>query len=580
MIEPATTAAVAVSTTAGEPSPLRAEAELAVAARLAEDAPGSVTDEQIACVASATVEALDEERLSAIVAALDGPSTAVLPAGIVSDLERDRIVDAVAGCLPWTQTILDSLQDLPDVPAAVVECAQAAAPSVETDRLVADIMLFGGDFVTVLNLVLPPDCLPQTGGFQADTPAGGLTAAQLMLDGVSPESAACVAEQVDALGGMPSGESDTEAAMAAEQAIVAMMLGCLTPEEMALLGDAAPATPTETTATTSESRAATTTEAPLVGESSLDSPIQLGAVVQVGSWRLRVSAITPDGTDEVMEENQFNDPPPEGNQFFIASLEATYTGTESSTFSGFSGDMRLKSVGDSRVAYEGFDASCGVIPDDIDDSGEAFPGGTVTGNVCWSIQSTDAASLVMIAEESFNFDDDTRAFLSLDPTATPINETTSLEEGRESGFESAVAIGESATVGGWELKVVAITPDGTDEVMEENQFNDPPPEGNQFFIASLEATYTGTESSTFSGFSGDIRLKSVGDSRVAYEGFDASCGVIPDDIDDSGEAFPGGTVTGNVCWSIQSTDAASLVMIVKESSNFDDDTRAFFALAN
>ena len=183
--------------------------------------------------------------------------------------------------------------------------------------------------------------------------------------------------------------------------------------------DESPATPTETTATTSESRAATTTEAPLVGESSLDSPIQLGAVVQVGSWRLRVSAITPDGTDEVMEEYQFNDPPPEGNQFFIASLEATYTGTESSTFRG---DMRLKSVGDSRVAYETYDASCGVIPDDIDDSGETFPGGTITGNVCWSIQSTDAASLVMIVEESANFDD-TRAFLSLDPTATPINET-------------------------------------------------------------------------------------------------------------------------------------------------------------
>ena len=235
VIEPATTAAVAVSTTAGEPSPLRAEAELAVAAHLAADAPGSVTDEQIACVASATVEALDEERLSEIVAALDGPSAAVLPADIVSGLERDRIVDAAAGCLPWTQTILDSLQDLPDIPAAVVECAQAAAPSVETDRLAADIMLFGGDFVTVLNLVLPPDCLPQTGSSQADTPAGMLTAAELVLAGVSPESAACVAEQVDALGGMPSGESDTDSAMAAEQAIVAMMLGCLTPEEMALL---------------------------------------------------------------------------------------------------------------------------------------------------------------------------------------------------------------------------------------------------------------------------------------------------------------------------------------------------------
>ena len=247
-----TTAAVAVSSTTaappastttagGELSPLRVEAELAVAARLAEDAPGSVTDEQVACVASATVDALDEERLSEIAAALAGPSYGVLlPADVVSDAERDRIVDAAAGCLPWTQTILDSLQDLPDVPPAVLECAQAAAPSDETDRVAADMALFGGDFMTVLNLVLPPDCLPQTGAFQADTPAGRLTAAQLMLAGVSPESAACVAEQVDALSELPSGQSDTEesdtdAAMAAEQATVAMMLGCLTPEEMALL---------------------------------------------------------------------------------------------------------------------------------------------------------------------------------------------------------------------------------------------------------------------------------------------------------------------------------------------------------
>ena len=238
-----TTAAPAATTTAaaGELSPLRVEAELAVAARLVEDAPGSVTDEQVACVASATVEALDEERLSEIVAALAGPSYGVLlPADVVSDAERDRIVDAAAGCLPWTQTILDSLQDLPDVPPVVVECAQAAVPSDETDRAAADMALFGGDFMTVLNLVLPPDCLPQTGAFQADTPAGRLTASQLMLVGVSPESAACVAEQVDALSEVPSGqsdtdESDTDAAMAADEVFVAVMLGCLTPEEMALL---------------------------------------------------------------------------------------------------------------------------------------------------------------------------------------------------------------------------------------------------------------------------------------------------------------------------------------------------------
>ena len=194
----------------------------------------------------------------------------MLPAGVVSDLERDRIVDAAAGCLSWTQFILDSLQDLPDISPEVVECAQAAAPSVETDRLAADIMLFGGEFMTVLNLVLPPDCLPQTGGSQADTPAGRLTAAQLMLAGVSPESAACVAEQVDALGGMPSGESDTDSATAAEQA-TAMMLGCLTPEEMALLSGSQADTPAgRLTASTSTT---TTTTSPL--------PLTTAAVMNV-----------------------------------------------------------------------------------------------------------------------------------------------------------------------------------------------------------------------------------------------------------------------------------------------------------
>ena len=191
VIEPTTTTTAAVSSTttapaasttaaAGEPSPLRVEAELAIAARLAEDAPGGITDEQIACVASATVDALDEERLSTIVAALAEPSYGVLPTDVVSDTERDRIVDAVAGCLPWTQTILESLQDLPDVPPALVECAQAAAPSAETDRAAADVALFGGELGTVLNLLLPPECLPQTGASQADTPAGKLTAAQLI----------------------------------------------------------------------------------------------------------------------------------------------------------------------------------------------------------------------------------------------------------------------------------------------------------------------------------------------------------------------------------------------------------------
>lgn len=321
---------------------------------------------------------------------------------------------------------------------------------------------------------------------------------------------------------------------------------------------------------TTESESTTTTALLSTSESSLGSPIEVGAVVQVGNWRLRVSRVTADATGQVMAENEFNESPGEGNQFFMASVEATYTGTDSSTFWL---DMTLKAVGESSVAYEPFDATCGVIPDDLNQAGETFPGGTVTGNVCWNIESSDATSLVMIAEQSFSFEE-TRAFLSLDPAANPLDETT-VVEGTGSDLGPTVAPGESATVGAWEITVIGVTPDATDQILADNQFNEPPPEGSQYFIAELEATYVGSDSSTFWI---DMSLGAVGESRVVYEPFGSSCGLVPNDINDAGETFPGGTITGNVCWTIRSSDAPSLAMIAEESFTFEE-TRVFFALA-
>ncbi len=141
---------------------------------------------------------------------------------------------------------------------------------------------------------------------------------------------------------------------------------------------------------------------------TLENPIPVGRVATVDPWSVRVVSVTPNATDAVMTENEFNDPPAEGEQFFMAALEATYQGDESSTFWI---DVSLKAVGESNVAYEAFEASCGVIPDSIDEAGETFPGGTITGNTCWRIDRSDARSLVMIAEESFSFEG-SRVFLS------------------------------------------------------------------------------------------------------------------------------------------------------------------------
>jgi hypothetical protein len=305
---------------------------------------------------------------------------------------------------------------------------------------------------------------------------------------------------------------------------------------------------------------------------SLDSPADVGVPVVVGEWTVRVAAITPDAAALVAAENQFNDPPAAGKQFFMATLEATYIGSESSTFWI---DNSLKAVGASNVAYEGFDSSCGVLPDDVDRAGEAFPGGTISGNVCWSIDAADAGTMTMLVEPSFSFDDDVRRFFSMDPTAVIVDGSTSADAPTPQPIEG-VSMGESVAVGDWTIRVAAITPDAGAVVAAENQFNDPPAPGKQFFMVTVEATYDGTESSTF-WF--DMSLESVGASAVAYDGFQDSCGVLPDALSDVGETFPGGRVTGNVCWSVDAADAATLTMLASPSFSFDDE-RAAFSLTN
>lgn len=333
---------------------------------------------------------------------------------------------------------------------------------------------------------------------------------------------------------------------------------------------------TSSTSTTGTDQGSTTTSTAPPGTGSsggsagtFDDPMSPGEVAQVGDWSVRVIAVTADATDAVLAENSFNDAPEAGHQFFLATLEAEYVGTDSGTFWI---DMNTKALGPSAVAYEGFDASCGVIPDSIDDAGETFPGGIVSGNVCWSVTAEDAADLVMLLEESFSFND-TRIVYVLDPTMEAIEANVSTSSGL-SGAPST-AIGESTRVGDWLVRVVEVTPDATDAVLAENSFNDAPEAGHQFFIAALEAEYVGTESGVFWV---DMNTKAVGVSGVAYEGFDASCGVIPDSIDDAGETFPGGVIMGNVCWSVTAEDAAALVMLLEESFSFDD-VRAVFSLS-
>lgn len=158
---------------------------------------------------------------------------------------------------------------------------------------------------------------------------------------------------------------------------------------------------------------------------------------------------------------------------------------------------------------------------------------------------------------------------------TPVRRATPSADGQVGSRENPIPLGTEADTGGkWFVSVVDVIPDATELVLAENQFNDPPASGNQFFIVRVSATYEGESSSTFPA---NNTLSLVGESSVAYTPFDDSCGVAPDEFSYT-DVFTGGAIEGNVCWQVRSDEVDSLVMYSEDYVTYDRDRQVWFAL--
>ncbi len=126
----------------------------------------------------------------------------------------------------------------------------------------------------------------------------------------------------------------------------------------------------------------------------------------------------------------------------------------------------------------------------------------------------------------------------------------------------------------WELTVVGVTPDATTLLLAHYRGNVSPDGGKQYFVATVRAKYLGPGSASFAA---GYRLRAVGDGGAAYTTFgrDDSCGVVPNGFQQR-ELFTGAEEEGAVCWTITSTDADFLVMIVEQDRASDG--RAWLAL--
>jgi len=146
--------------------------------------------------------------------------------------------------------------------------------------------------------------------------------------------------------------------------------------------------------TADQATEAATDDAPRASadQGTRDNPVPMETAADVGDWTVTVVDAVPDATDLILRENQFNDPPLAGSQFYLITLRATYTGTEPATFFW---SLTWSAVGEAAVSYSEGEHRCGSLPNDVADVPEVFEGGEIEGNICFAVRAEDVDSLVL-----------------------------------------------------------------------------------------------------------------------------------------------------------------------------------------
>lgn len=136
--------------------------------------------------------------------------------------------------------------------------------------------------------------------------------------------------------------------------------------------------PTATAPTETDGGAVASADSGDGGRGSRDSPLPIGETVTNDEWTVTLGQPREAGA-EIAAENQFNDAPDAGMQFWIVPVTATYTGddTGSPTYG-----ISVKFVGSDNRTYSD---ACGVIPDPLTDIGELYGGGVAEGNACVAV---------------------------------------------------------------------------------------------------------------------------------------------------------------------------------------------------
>jgi hypothetical protein len=142
------------------------------------------------------------------------------------------------------------------------------------------------------------------------------------------------------------------------------------------------------------------TPGPRTGPGSLQQPFPLGAPgLLADGWQLTISGVTPDAWTGIHSAVPSTTAPASDQRDYMLRVQATFQGQGTGEFSR----MRLALVSGIQTTYDQLHNSCGTVPDMVPPN-LMTPGGSVRGNVCFTVRASDIDSLVLFDNQAADSD--------------------------------------------------------------------------------------------------------------------------------------------------------------------------------
>lgn len=163
------------------------------------------------------------------------------------------------------------------------------------------------------------------------------------------------------------------------------------------------------------------------------------------------------------------------------------------------------------------------------------------------------------------------------PTSTPRPRYTPTPDFRDYGrnINQPMPIGlPIGFIDGTTVFVESVTENANQIIRRHDAWTEPPPSGHQFLLVEVKVSNQGDQPIDIYMVNG---LSLVGKSKVSYDQ-GSDCWTFPNEIDTSRTIFPEGSLTGNICFTVKSSDVDGLVMYYETFNILGDNEFVYWAL--